>query len=157
MTEEVREQKSEVGQKRHVTVTCQFCLSLNSVELDRVNERPRCGECDRPILLDRPVKVTDDDFDRVISGADVPVMVDFYADWCGPCKMMAPVFEQAAAELEPDYRLVKVNTEAEQGLAAQYAIRSIPTLAIFRQGRETARQPGAMPLPQLVEWIKRAA
>jgi len=101
-----------------------------------------------------PVILTESNFDKQITRNDIPVVVDFWAPWCGPCKMMAPTFEEAAAELEPRVRLAKLNTEKAQAIAARFNIRSIPTLAIFDHGRETARQSGAMNREQIVQWVR---
>jgi len=140
--------------QRKVTVACPFCGRLNRVDMARAADRPKCGECSRPILLDRPLSLSDADFDRVIADAQVPVLVDFYADWCGPCKMMAPHFETAARQL-PDVRFVKVDSDASPRASAQYAIRSIPTLIIFNKGAEVARQSGALPAGELARWVGR--
>lgn len=113
---------------------------------------PKCGKCHRNLFESHPIELTGANFHKHVSRSDIPVLVDFWAPWCAPCKMMAPAFEQAAAELEPRVRLAKVNTEAEQTLAAQHTIRSIPTLALFRRGQEIARQPGAMGAADIVRW-----
>jgi thioredoxin 2 len=126
-----------------VTLRCAFCLTLNRVDLTRAGDRPRCAECGRPFLLDRPVKVAGDDFDRLVKDAEVPVLVDFYADWCGPCKMMAPVLDDLARDRTGEVLVAKVDTDASPQLASRMGIRGIPTLAVFRDGKEAARQTGA--------------
>ncbi len=132
-----------------VTVTCQFCLTLNRVDLSRTELRPKCGECGKPILLDRPVKVTEDDFQQVIAGADVPVMVDFYADWCGPCKVMAPVLDEFAHAHRGEVLVAKLDTDRSPRTAEQYGIRGIPTLIVFKGGKEAARRTGVVAREEL--------
>jgi len=129
-----------------VTVRCIFCEKLNRVDLAKLAEAmPKCGECARPILLDRPVKVTDVEFDRVIADAEVPVIVDFYADWCGPCKMMAPVFDDLAREQMGKVLVAKLDTDRNPRTTQALGVRGIPTLIVFRGGKEVARQVGAVP------------
>ncbi len=135
-------------------LVCPHCHAINRVPAARLGQAPNCGQCHRPLFDAHPVELTAATFDRHISRNDIPLLVDFWAPWCGPCKMMAPQFAQAAGLLEPQVRLAKVNTEAEQGLGAQYGIRSIPTLALFRGGREIARQPGAMGAQDIVNWVR---
>jgi thioredoxin 2 len=127
------------------TVSCQFCLTLNRVDVGKVDAGPKCGECGRPILLDRPVRASDDDFKRVIEGTDVPVVVDFYADWCVPCKVMAPALDEFALAHKGELLVVKLDTERNPIVAQSYGIRGIPTLIVFKDGVEVARQTGAVP------------
>jgi thioredoxin 2 len=134
---------------RKATVRCAFCGKLNRVDLARAADRPKCGECGRPILLDRPLVVTDAEFDRVVADAEVPVLVDFYADWCGPCKMMAPVLDGLARERMGEVLVAKVDTDRNPNVSMKFGIRSIPTLIAFRGGREVAREMGAVPRPRL--------
>ena len=135
-------------------LVCPHCHAVNRLPLAKLGQTPNCGQCHRPLFDAHPVEPTQATFAKHLSRNDIPVLVDFWAPWCGPCKMMAPQFAQAAQLLEPQVRLAKVNTEAEQGLGAQYAIRSIPTLALFRGGREIARQPGAMGAQDIVKWVR---
>lgn len=138
------------------TVACAACGRLNRVDLARAADRPKCGACGRPIALDRPLHLTDDSFDRVLADAPVPVVVDFYADWCGPCKMMAPVFEKSAAERMGGVLFAKVDTDRNPRVAQRFNIASIPTLITFRGGRETARRMGALPKQQLDALVDQA-
>jgi thioredoxin 2 len=134
---------------RHATVACQFCSTLNRVDLARVGQQPKCGECGRPILLDRPLHVGDGTFQQVIAGTDVPVLVDFYADWCGPCKMMAPILDELAHDRLGEVLVLKLDTDRNPATAMQYQVRGIPTMIVFSQGRESARQTGAVPRAQI--------
>jgi len=134
-------------------VVCPHCQAVNRLHEERAGEKPRCGRCHQP-LFDGPVELTAATLETHVSNNDIPVLVDFWAPWCGPCKMMAPQFVQAAATLEPRVRLAKVNTEAEPDLGARFGIRSIPTLALFRDGREVARQAGAMAAGDIVRWVQ---
>ena len=136
-------------------IVCPHCSSINRVPGDKLNAGGKCGKCSHALFVGEPVTLTTSNFQRYINKNDIPVLVDFWAPWCGPCKMMAPVFAQAASHLEPAMRLAKLNTEQEQQLAAQYNIRSIPTLAVFKQGREISRMAGAMDLQNLLTWAKQ--
>ncbi|MEP7152668.1 MAG: thioredoxin TrxC [Nitrospira sp.] len=135
-------------------IVCPHCRSVNRVPTVRLTERPNCGECHAPLFNGHPIGLTAADFDLHASRADIPLVVDFWASWCGPCQMMAPAYEQAAKVLEPHVRLAKVNTEEEQALAARFGIVSIPTLIVFRGGREVARQPGALGQQDIVRWVR---
>lgn len=140
---------TQTQQRGMATVACPFCGAFNRVDLARLADRPRCGECKRPILLDRPVAVTDATFDRVLSGTDVPVVMDGYADWCGPCKIMAPVLDDFAHDRAGEVLVIKLDTDKNPATAQRFGIRAIPTLIVFRNGREVARQAGAIPRQQL--------
>lgn len=135
-------------------VVCPSCESPNRIPSARLGDQPRCGKCKNPLFTGHPIVLTDRSFDRHLERSDLPLVVDFWAPWCGPCRMMAPFFEQIAAELEPRVRFAKVNTDENPRLAQQYGISSIPTTAIFKGGREVARQPGAMNLQQLRQWLQ---
>ncbi len=137
----------------HLHIVCPHCHSTNRLPSARLQAGGRCGRCKQRLFLGQPLELSQGNFARHLQNSDIPLLVDFWAPWCGPCKMMAPVFAQAAAQLEPKLRLAKVNTEVEQGLAAQYNIRSIPTLLLFRQGREVERLAGAMDLQNLLAWV----
>jgi len=135
-------------------IVCPYCTAINRIPSGRLGEGPKCGKCGQLLFNAHPAELTSANFQKHITRNDIPVLVDFWAPWCGPCKMMAPAFEQAAAQLEPRVRLAKLNTEVEQAIGAQYGIRSIPTLALFKNGREMARQPGAMATADIVRWAQ---
>lgn len=138
------------------TVPCPFCSTLNRVDLRRVDDRPKCGECGRPILLDRPIAVGDAHLEQVVAESDVPVLVDFYADWCGPCRMMAPVLDDFAGSRKGEVLVAKVDTDRSPTMAVRYSIRGIPTLIVFRGGVEVARESGAVPRPRLDALVDEA-
>jgi thioredoxin 2 len=142
---------------RKATVACAACGRLNRVDLARAADRPKCGACGRAIALDRPLTLTDGTFDRVIRDAPVPVLVDFYADWCGPCKVMAPVLDGVARERSGQVLVAKVDTDRNPAVSRRFGIASIPTLVAFRDGREAAREMGAVPRPRVDALIARAA
>lgn len=133
-------------------VVCPHCDAINRLPVARLAEHPNCGQCKSPLFVGEPLALNASNFDHHLNRSDLPLLVDFWAPWCGPCRTMAPIFAQAAKQLEPKLRLVKVNTEDEQALAARFGIRNIPTLAIFRDGREIARQAGAVDLTTLLRW-----
>ena len=135
-------------------VVCPHCDAVNRLPTARLAEKPVCGKCGKTLFAGQPVDLNAGNFDRHIERSDLPVVVDFWAPWCGPCRTMAPTFARAAGELEPAVRLAKVDTEGEQQLAARFNIRSIPTLAIFRNGREIARQSGAVDAATLRRWVQ---
>jgi len=141
---------------RKVTVACPFCGRLNRIDLARAGDRPKCGECSRPILLDRPVALSDADFDRVIADAQVPVLVDFYADWCGPCKMVAPIMDELARSRLGSVLVAKLDTDRNQQTAQRFQIASIPTVMVFKGGAPVARQVGALPRPGYEALIDKA-
>jgi thioredoxin 2 len=141
---------------RKLTVRCQFCNTWNRIDADKVTAGPKCGKCTRPILLERPVPLTDETFTRTINESDVPVAVDFYADWCGPCRMMAPAVDALAAHLQGKALIAKLNTDHSSRTASGFNIRGIPTTIVFKGGKEVARQSGALPLEGLKQLMARA-
>ncbi len=140
---------------RHVV--CPHCLTVNRLPTGKDARNAKCGRCHEPIFTGRPAAATATSFATHLARNDIPVVVDFWAAWCGPCRMMAPIYEQVASELEPEIRFLKVDTEAEGELAARHNIRSIPTLMLFRNGRVVAQQAGAMPAQALRAWLRQHA
>ena len=138
-------------------LACPQCLTSNRVPAGRLAEEPKCGKCKAPLLDGKPVALGEANFDSFIGRSDLPVVVDFWAAWCGPCRMMAPAFEQAARELKTRVRFAKLDTEAAQGVAARYGIRSIPTMILFRGEREAARTSGAMDARAIKAWLQAHA
>jgi thioredoxin 2 len=135
-------------------IVCPVCNVTNRIPAGKLNAAPNCGKCHQPLFTRHPLELTAANFQQHIKRNDIPVVVDFWAPWCGPCKMMAPAFEQAAGQLEPAVRLAKLNTETEQNIGAQLGIRSIPTMIVFRNGREVARQSGAMAAHDIIRWVQ---
>ncbi len=142
---------------RPVVVSCIFCGTPNRVDLAKVSAGPKCGQCGRPIRLDRPLKVTDADFDRTLRGATAPVLVDFYADWCGPCRIMAPTIDELAQRRMGELLVLKLDTDANQATAGRFGIRGIPTVIAFRDGREIGRHTGVADMKMLEGLIGKAA
>jgi thioredoxin 2 len=140
-----------------LTLQCQFCQAWNRIDAARAADRPKCGKCAKPMLLDRPVKLTDDTFARTIADSEVPVLVDFYADWCGPCKMMAPAVDQLASTWTGRALVAKLDTDANQRTAQQFQIRGIPTVMVFHGGKAVANQSGAVPYQVLEGLLSKAA
>ena len=141
---------------KKLTLRCQFCETWTRIDAARAADKPKCGKCGKPMLLDRPVKLDDDTFQRTVGESQLPVLVDFYADWCGPCKMMAPFVDELAAKYVGRALIAKVNTDHAQHAAAPFNIRGIPTTIVFKDGKVVVQKAGAMPLPGLEELLKQA-
>ena len=141
-----------MSDKKHIV--CPHCSAVNRIPAARLGDHPKCGKCKQPLFTGHPVELTDQNFAKFISNSDLPVIVDFWAEWCGPCKMMAPAFAEASAQLEPNVILAKLNTEVAQQTAAQFGIRSIPSIIKFKDGKEVARQAGALNAQQIIQWVQ---
>lgn len=137
-------------------IICPSCATSNRVPKEKLDASGKCGRCGSLLFQGQPVILTAANFDVHLTKSDIPLLVDFWASWCGPCRQMAPAFAAAASQLEPHVRLGKVDTEAEQAIAARFDIRSIPTMILFSKGREVARQSGAMPTAAIVSWVRQA-
>jgi len=134
---------------------CPSCSGLNNVPEAKLTDNPKCGKCKNPIYTAQPINMTGVQLTRAIEKTDELLVVDFWATWCGPCQQFAPTFKQVAAQLEPKARFIKIETEKEQAISAKYNIRSIPTLAIFKNGKEIDRVSGALSIPDFANWVNQ--
>jgi thioredoxin 2 len=146
--------QTTMSDKKTATVACPFCSTLNRVDLTRLEQHPKCGNCGKPILLDRPIAISDATFDKVTTDTTVPVVVDFYADWCGPCKIMAPLLDDVAHRRAGEMLVVKLDTDRNPLTGQRFGIRGIPTLIAFRKGQEVGRRVGAVPLAELEAFLQ---
>ncbi len=139
-----------------LTLQCQFCLAWNRVSAARVDDRPKCGKCAKPMLLDRPWTLTEESFQRTVTETELPVLVDFYAEWCGPCKMMAPFVDELARDYQGRALVAKLDTDRAPALVQALGIRGMPTTVVFKSGKPAAQKIGAMPKPALEALLKQA-
>lgn len=139
-----------------INLVCPHCSAINHIAPQRLEDHPICGKCKSKLFSGKPQDLNKNRFDRNLANNDIPLVVDFWASWCGPCKVMLPAFEQAAEELEPHARLVRLNTELEQEIAGRYTVRAIPTMILFKDGKQVQRQSGAMNARQIIDWVQQA-
>lgn len=137
-----------------VHAVCPHCGMVNRIPISATSHQLKCGSCAQPLFTGHPIELSNGEFEKQLTRNDIPFLVDFWAAWCAPCRMMAPQFEQAAGQLEPKVRLAKVDTEAEQMLAGRYGIQSIPTMVLFKNGRELARQSGVLRATEIIRWVQ---
>ncbi|AOM00708.1 thioredoxin TrxC [Cobetia marina] len=136
-----------------LVLACPQCLALNRVATARLDDNPVCGKCSAAVLPQEPLELTSANFEALVTRSEMPVVIDFWASWCGPCKMMGPIFNEVAAQMGTRVRFAKIDTEAQQALAGRFGIRSIPTLLVMKQGKELARESGVMQAGQLKQWL----
>jgi thioredoxin 2 len=144
-----------IVETKKLTLRCQFCETWNRIDASRASDRPKCGKCGKPMVLDRPVKLDDETFARTIQESEIPVLVDFYADWCGPCKMMAPYVDELARDYQGRALIAKVDTDRAQRATQPFGIRGIPTSILFKDGKEVGRKVGAVPQARLEDLRKQ--